>query len=147
MKTLVMILSPFIAMSAMASVNLTRTSNNGTVAPQFQTSTICMISENAVSIKTTGANSRFAFPLEKQAVYTNDVPNEAVLESLANEVLLNNINTVIHPGPIGGGIQSDSINLNNTSVLMEAKSGNVVVRENDCAATLKLEAFLNKNCN
>jgi hypothetical protein len=136
----------FVSFSAMAmDISLTRSSNNGTVAPEYQIRTTCFISNSIVKIVNAGGSVFLSHTLLKQAVFTDEVPNQAVMESLSGDASRAPVESF--PGPIGGSVISDTVTIDAGSAYLSVKSGNIVVKQNHSDAAEKLVRFLDKNCN
>jgi hypothetical protein len=143
MKTLILFVAPLISLSAMAGVSVSKVTSNGTVAPQYRSTVICKIENRQVSVQT--IQGTFPHTIRQQAIYTRDVPNETVMNSLAGDAARAPVAN--HPGPIGGATVSYIANIDAGQATLKQTSGSVVIKENRGAAAKILVKFLDKNCN
>ena len=120
------------------------TSNNGTVL-QFQTFS-CNISATTTSTELTGRIIDFPHVILKQNVWTKDVPNATVLESLVNEAAQHELIKGKFAGLVGGAEENYSINANGAQTLIYQDSAGRIMQYNPSTAAKKLEAFVNANC-
>ena len=80
-----------------------------------------------------------------EAVFTKDVPNAQVLESLAADAARAPVET--NPGPIGGPTIAYSLafDVGHASEL-QVQSGGVTIQKNHSEAAKKLLEFIDANC-
>jgi hypothetical protein len=143
MKSLI-VLASFVSISAMANISVSKISSNGSVAPQYHHTTICKIAGRSVTSSITGYGISDPPPAVRSTIYTRNVPNESVMESLAGDAARAPVQH--HPGPIGGPVVSYLVNIDAGQAALLVRSGNVIIQQNNSAASLKLQKFIDKNC-
>lgn len=135
------------AANAHAETLLIKSSNRGSVAPDYQQNSVCTLGDSQVRILVTAPSIQFPRALIKQIKFTQAVPNLDVAKSLVVEASRGVIQQNI--GPIGGGIVSYSARapLTTQSFDLLIESGTLPVRTNQSSAAKKLIQFLDANCN
>ena len=133
-----------------ASVNATTlnyTSMPGSLSPQDSKGFSCLITEAGVLKKQLGGTGLINKAVHMATVYSNDIPNVSVLQSLiADAAYFQLSNNQI--APIGGSNEVYSGTTDtDTDVVLLHKTAGLVVSFNTSPSAGKVEAFIDANCN
>jgi len=150
MKTIILFLSAFASLSAMADpvITLTKVSTNPSLPPQYRSTFTCSISGDQTTISVSSGVVPSTQGSTVATTYTKAVPSAEVLNSLVGDAARAPVQTVPHPGPhpVGGTTVTYDANIDANPALLLLRSSRVVIQQNNSAAAGSLIELMDLNC-